>query len=218
MPEPDSNPETLPNVDLKGASILIVDDNLQNLELMQAYLEELECSISTATDGVEAIEAIESGHPDLVLLDVMMPRMSGFEVCQKIKSQPATRDIIVIMVTALNEVGDFERALECGTNDFLAKPVNKLELLTRVRSLMELGLLKRRYDQLGLEPPAPTPDARQFMDEGDSMLPPPEEEDLLEQPPKHRVSRRPWSIRAFLHKRYARCPTRTAWAMHRAYR
>jgi len=184
MPELDPSHETSPNIDMKGASILIVDDNLQNLELMQAYLEELECSITTAVDGVEAIEAIEGSHPDLVLLDVMMPRMSGFEVCQKIKSQPSTRDIIVIMVTALNEVGDFERALECGTNDFLAKPVNKLELLTRVRSLLELGLLKRRYDQLGLEPPAPAPDARQFMDEGDSMLPPPEEDGLLDQSPE----------------------------------
>ena len=71
---------------LTQASILIVDDNLQNLELMQAYLEELGCSISTATDGLEAIQAIDAAKPDLVLLDVMMPRMSGFEVCQKIKA------------------------------------------------------------------------------------------------------------------------------------
>jgi two-component system cell cycle response regulator len=78
----------------------------------------------------------------------MMPRMSGFEVCQKVKSNPATRDVVVIMVTALHEVGDFERAVECGTNDFITKPVNKLELLTRVRSLLELRLVKKRYDQL----------------------------------------------------------------------
>ena len=77
-----------------------------------------------------------------------MPRMSGFEVCQKIKSNPRTRDVVVIMVTALHEVGDFERAVECGTNDFITKPVNKLELLTRVRSLLELRLVKQRYDQL----------------------------------------------------------------------
>jgi CheY-like chemotaxis protein len=134
--------------DLADASILLVDDNLQNLELMQAYLESLPCQIRTARDGAEAISLIEDQSPDLVLLDIMMPRMSGFEVCQKIKTNPATRDIIVIMVTALHEVGDFERAVECGTNDFITKPVNKLELLTRVRSLLELRLVKRRYDQL----------------------------------------------------------------------
>lgn len=134
--------------DLANASILLVDDNLQNLELMQAYLESLPCKVRTARDGIEAVAAIEQELPDLVLLDVMMPRMSGFEVCQKVKSNPATRDVVVIMVTALHEVGDFERAVECGTNDFITKPVNKLELLTRVRSLLELRLVKQRYDQL----------------------------------------------------------------------
>jgi len=136
--------------DLSQASILLVDDNLQNLELMQAYLESLPCRIRTSRDGIEAVKMIDNPEdcPDLVLLDVMMPRMSGFEVCQKIKSNPRTRDVVVIMVTALHEVGDFERAVECGTNDFITKPVNKLELLTRVRSLLELRLVKQRYDQL----------------------------------------------------------------------
>ena len=134
--------------DLSQASILLVDDNVQNLELVQAYLEALPCRVRTARDGVEAVELIEEEIPDLVLLDVMMPRMSGFEVCQKIKSNPSTRDVVVIMVTALHEVGDFERAVECGTNDVITKPVNKLELLTRVRSLLELRLVKKRYDQL----------------------------------------------------------------------
>ena len=135
-------------VDLSEATILLVDDNRQNLELMQAYLEALPCTIETVTDGVEAVEAIERNVPDLVLLDVMMPRMSGFEVCQKIKQSPATRDVVVIMVTALNEVGDYERAVECGTDDFLTKPVNKVELLTRVRSLVRVRLLKRRLESL----------------------------------------------------------------------
>ena len=134
--------------DLSQASILLVDDNLQNLELMQAYLESLPCGLRTARDGVEAMHMIDEQMPDLVLLDVMMPRMSGFEVCQRIKGNPATRDVVVIMVTALHEVGDFERAVECGTNDFITKPVNKLELLTRVRSLLELRLVKQRFDQL----------------------------------------------------------------------
>jgi two-component system cell cycle response regulator len=135
-------------IDLAQASILLVDDNQQNLELMQAYLEELPCTLRTAKDGVEAVEMIDQACPDLVLLDVMMPRMSGFEVCQKVKSSDATRDVVVIMVTALHEVGDYERAVDCGATDFITKPVNKLELLTRVRSFLELRLVKKQFDQL----------------------------------------------------------------------
>lgn len=146
--DPQPGEQTVEPPDLSQANILLVDDNLQNLELMQAYLESLPSRLRTARDGVEAVRMIEQEIPDLVLLDVMMPRMSGFEVCQKIKANPTTRDVVVIMVTALHEVGDFERAVECGTNDFITKPVNKLELLTRVRSLLELRLVKQRYDQL----------------------------------------------------------------------
>ena len=134
--------------DLSGSKILLVDDNQQNLELIQAYLEALPVEITTARDGLEAIEAINQDPPDLVLLDVMMPRMSGFEVCQKLKTNPETREIVVIMVTALHEVADYERAVESGTDDFLSKPVNKLELLTRVRSLLRVALLRRRLDDL----------------------------------------------------------------------
>ena len=163
--------------DLNAATILIVDDNQQNLELMQAYLEDIGCRILTAADGDEAIDLAESANPDLMLLDVMMPRVSGFQVCEKLKSQPSTRDIIIIMVTALNEVGDYERAVECGTNDFIAKPVNKHELITRVRSLLELGMLKRQFDQLPLGDRDAVAD-RGLLDEGDSMLPNHESEDL----------------------------------------
>lgn len=134
--------------DLSAAKILLVDDNQQNLELMLAYLESLPCRLSTARDGLEAIEAMQREKPDLVLLDVMMPRMSGFEVCRKIKGDPATRGTVVIMVTALHEVGDHERAVESGTDDFLTKPVNKLELLTRVKSLLRVALLKRKLAEL----------------------------------------------------------------------
>lgn len=139
--------EPAPEIDLSSATILLVDDNAQNLELMQAFLEELPCQIRTASDGVEAIESIDHSCPNLVILDVMMPRMSGFEVCQKIKSQPSTRDTVVIMVTALNEVSDYERAIECGTNDFITKPVNKIELIARVKSLLELSLVKQEFDR-----------------------------------------------------------------------
>lgn len=135
-------------VDIRGSRVLVVDDNPQNTELVQAYLETLPVEIATAVDGVEAMQVADRFRPDLILLDVMMPRMSGFEVCQKIKSNPALRDTVVIMVTALHEVGDFERAVECGCDDFLTKPVNKLELVTRVRSLLRVRALKRMLEEL----------------------------------------------------------------------
>lgn len=129
-------------------SVLIVDDNLQNLELLQAYLEDLDCPIRTARDGQECLNQVSTEQPDLILLDVMMPRMSGFQACQKLKSDPSTHDIPVIMVTALNEVSDVEKAVESGANDFLTKPVNKVELLARAKSLLSYRLVKRERDQL----------------------------------------------------------------------
>ena len=135
-------------VDIRGSKVLVVDDNPQNTELVSAYLETLPVEVATAIDGVEAMAQAERFRPDVVLLDVMMPRMSGFEVCQKIKQNPDLRDTVVIMVTALHEVGDFERAVECGCDDFLTKPVNKLELVTRVRSLLRVRVLKRMLEDL----------------------------------------------------------------------
>jgi two-component system cell cycle response regulator len=129
--------------------ILIVDDNLQNLELMQAYLEELGPPVRTARDGLEAIEEVDRERPDVILLDVMMPRMSGFQVCARLKADPATAGIPIIMVTALNEVADVEKAMESGADDFVTKPVNKAELVIRVRSLLQLRLLRRRVKGLG---------------------------------------------------------------------
>jgi two-component system, OmpR family, alkaline phosphatase synthesis response regulator PhoP len=130
--------------DLSTSSILLVDDNEQNLELLLAYLEELPCKILTARDGFEALEVVRVEKPNLVLLDVMMPRMSGFQVCAKLKKDPETRETPVVMVTALNEIGDVERAVDAGADDFLTKPVNKLELLTRAKSLLRLSLLQRQ--------------------------------------------------------------------------
>ncbi len=117
--------------------ILIVDDNLPNLELLEVYLESVDnVAIRTATDGIEAIAKIEEESPDLVLLDIMMPRMSGFEVCKQIKSNPKTRDILVVMVTALNETGDIERATECGADDYLSKPIDRGALVNLVTTLL----------------------------------------------------------------------------------
>jgi CheY-like chemotaxis protein len=122
----------------KTPVVLVVDDNQQNLELLQAYLEDIDCETIPANDGPEALEIINTIAPDLVLLDVMMPKMSGFEVCKRIKNDPRTSDIPVIMVTALNEFGDIERGIDSGTDDFLSKPVNKLELVTRVKIMLKL--------------------------------------------------------------------------------
>jgi len=141
------SPAGAPEPDLSQSTILVVDDNQQNLELLQAYLEDLPCTITTAADGIEALKKVEADPPDVILLDVMMPNMSGFEVCKKLKTDPETRSIPIIMVTALNELGDIERGVECGTDDFLSKPVKKLELLTRVKSLLRVRHLKRELDR-----------------------------------------------------------------------
>lgn len=133
-------------IDVGSASILVVDDHEQNLELLQAYLEEVGCRIRAARDGLEAMKEVEAEQPDLIILDVMMPRMSGFQVCSQIKSNPETRDIPVVMVTALSDVGDVERAVESGADDFLTKPVHKLELVTRVKNLLRLRLVKRQLE------------------------------------------------------------------------
>ncbi len=142
--QPNSPPD---EVDFAGSKVLIVDDNAQNRELLEAYLDALPCKIRSVADGPEAIEAIDGDEPDLILLDIMMPKMSGFEVCEKIKANPKTRNIPIIMVTALNEVGDVERGVDAGTDDFISKPFNKLELITRVKSLLRLRLLKQQLNQ-----------------------------------------------------------------------
>lgn len=133
------------NDEIRKSVVLVVDDNRQNLELILAYLEDIECQTLSAEGGQQALEMIENDLPDLILLDVMMPKISGFEVCKKIKNNPRTEHIPVIMVTALNEIGDIEKAINSGTDDFLSKPVNKWELLTRVKTMLKL---KHLTDQL----------------------------------------------------------------------
>ena len=118
--------------------ILIADDNQANCELLEAYLAKVDCETEIAVDGQEAFDKAVSFKPDLILLDVMMPKLSGFEVCQKLKADPELAGIMVLMVTALNELGDIERAVDAGTNDFLSKPVNRIEFLKRVENLLKL--------------------------------------------------------------------------------
>ncbi|MGD0572265.1 MAG: response regulator [Sedimentisphaerales bacterium] len=131
----------------KTPVILIVDDNRENLELLEAYLEDIECRTIAAYDGPEALEIIRNDKPDLILLDIMMPKMSGFEVCRRVKNDPATAHIPIIMVTALNDFGDMQRAVDCGTDDFVSKPVNKLEMLTRVKTMLKLKHLTDKLER-----------------------------------------------------------------------
>ena len=109
--------------------ILIADDNEPNVELLEAYLAGLNVETAIAVDGQDTLNKVASFRPHLILLDIMMPKLSGFEVCKKLKSDSATCRIMILMVTALNELDDIERAVQAGTDDFLSKPVNKAELL-----------------------------------------------------------------------------------------
>ena len=126
--------------------ILIADDNEQNRELLEAYLADYE--IAMAVDGHSTLEKVTEFQPDIVLLDIMMPRLSGYEVCQRLKADPKTHDIPILMVTALNEMGDIEKAVAAGCDDFLTKPVNRLELTVRVKSLLRVRHLTNERDRL----------------------------------------------------------------------
>ena len=118
--------------------ILIADDNSANRELIEAYLINIDCELETAVDGEDTLAKVQSFEPDLILLDVMMPKLSGFEVCKKLKEDPATSSIMILMVTALSELGDIERGVQAGTDDFLSKPVNRVELVKRVENMLKL--------------------------------------------------------------------------------
>jgi CheY-like chemotaxis protein len=128
--------------------ILIADDNPTNVELLEVFLADVDCEIATAVDGRDTLDKVAQFQPDVILLDIMMPKISGFEVCKRIKSDPETRDIMVLMVTALNEDGDIERAVAAGCDDFLSKPINKLELLKRVENMLKLRHITDELERL----------------------------------------------------------------------
>lgn len=123
----------------------MVDDIQANLQLMQTYLSSAGYDTTLAKHGEEALERVRARMPDLILLDVMMPKLDGFETCRILKHDQATHHIPIIMVTALNEVEDKIKGIEAGADDFVAKPFNRLELLARVKSLLRI---KHLHDQL----------------------------------------------------------------------
>jgi two-component system cell cycle response regulator len=123
------------------AQILVVDDVPANVKLLEAKLSNEYYSVVTATNGFEAIQAAITHKPDLILLDVMMPEMDGFECCQKLKTMAETSHIPVVMVTALSERADRVRGLEAGADDFLTKPINDVALFARVKSLVRIKML-----------------------------------------------------------------------------
>jgi putative two-component system response regulator len=131
--------ESMPN-------ILVVDDNIANVELLEAYLSASGYNVIKAYDGEEGLGIIYGEMPDLVLLDIMMPKMDGYEVCRRIKEDEKTRFIPVVMITALTELDAKIRGLDVGADDFLSKPFNRLELMARVRSLLRIKSLHDDLD------------------------------------------------------------------------
>jgi two-component system cell cycle response regulator len=123
------------------ARVLVVDDIPTNVKLLEAKLSAEYLDVITACDGPTALSIVETEMPDLILLDVMMPEMNGFEVCERLKANPKTRHIPVVMVTALSDVSDRVRGLQAGADDFLSKPVNDIALFARIRSLVRFKVI-----------------------------------------------------------------------------
>jgi DNA-binding response OmpR family regulator len=131
----------------RAPRILIVDDTPRNAELLEAYLADEDYDLRVAADGEQALRQVAEWSPDLMLLDIMMPKISGFEVCKQVKADPKTRGIAILMVTALDKPADVEKAVEAGTDDFLSKPIAKAALLHRVRSLLRVRQHKGELDR-----------------------------------------------------------------------
>ncbi len=132
---------------MSRAKILITEDNPEGAELLEAYLDGTDYEVETAIDGDDALKKVQAFRPDLILLDVMMPKISGFEVCKRLKAKPETRGIVILMITALDQHHDIDRGVEVGTNDFLTKPINKTELLLRIKAALASRQFANPLDQ-----------------------------------------------------------------------
>lgn len=130
---------------LNAPKVLVVDDNETNVDLICMHLKPFQYDLRRAFDGEQALAMVKKDEPDLILLDLMMPGLSGYEVCKRLKASAKTALIPIVIVTALRELDDKIKALEMGADDFLIKPFNKLELVTRVKSLLRV---KQLYDDL----------------------------------------------------------------------
>ena len=119
------------------ARVLAADDHPQGLELLEAYLASTPHDVRTASNGEDTLRIAQEWKPDVLLLDVMMPRMSGFEVCKRLRADEATRGISILMITALDQPSDVERAVEAGTDDFMTKPIDQAELLLRLSAILK---------------------------------------------------------------------------------
>jgi two-component system sensor histidine kinase/response regulator len=126
-----------------GFSVLVVDDNAQNRSLAEAILHTAGYDVRLCAGGLEALASFAESPPDLVLLDVMMPLMDGYEVCRRLRELPGSSDVPIVFLTATSELTAHQRALESGADDFLSKPLNRTELLIRVRSLLRIRALQR---------------------------------------------------------------------------
>src|ERR1700751_1251639 len=128
-----------------SARVLVVDDIAINIKLLEAKLSSEYFDVLSASSGSAALQIADAELPDVILLDVMMPRMDGFEVCRELKANPRTADVPVVMVTALSDVANRLRGLEAGADDFLTKPVNDIALFARVRSLVRLKRMMEEW-------------------------------------------------------------------------
>jgi DNA-binding response OmpR family regulator len=126
----------------ENVNILVIDDNQENLKVVSTYLKEKKYKIALALDGKSALKILETNKIDLILLDIMMPGMDGFEVCTVLKENKATKDIPVIFLTAKNETEDIVKGFELGGVDYIPKPFRKEELYARVNSHVQLKLMR----------------------------------------------------------------------------
>jgi DNA-binding response OmpR family regulator len=138
MTEPDAEPLT--------GSILLVDDNPTNIDVLYTFLADVGFEVLVAEDGVSALERVGYARPDLILLDIMIPHMDGFEVCRKLKENPETRDVPVLFITAMGSVEDKVRGFSMGGVDYITKPFQNQEILARIRNHMELQRMRKELE------------------------------------------------------------------------